>query len=121
MNAIQKLVMVSAVVLVGNCSLNEPGWAQESSYCGPMCHVPMAWQGGSGPMAWQGLGPREGHFEQMQARFVSPSTQNSAWERFRLLVLNRNPVSTPIYDRMIVNALRQVEATSLGSAAGFPE
>lgn len=61
-----------------------------SSKCGPWCHVPMAWQGGDGPMAWQGLGPRTGNFEQMRVRLSVPPGQDIQWAQFREMV-EQNP------------------------------
>ena len=61
-----------------------------SAQCGYMCHVPMAYRGGSGQMAPRGLGPVEGDFTQMKARFGITPAQEPAWQRFED-ALNRPP------------------------------
>ncbi len=64
-----------------------------SARCGYMCHVPMAYQGGSGPMAPRGLGPVAGDISQMKAHFGIRSDQEPAWAQFQE-ALNR-PLPDP--------------------------
>ena len=64
-----------------------------SAQCGYMCHVPMAYRGGSGAMAPRGLGPVEGDFAQMKAHFGIRPDQESAWAQFEE-ALNR-PIPDP--------------------------
>ena len=54
----------------------------QSTQCGYMCHVPMAYRGGSGQMSPRGLGPVEGDFTTMKARFGITPEQEPAWKRF---------------------------------------
>jgi len=64
----------------------------QSAQCGYMCHVPMAYRGGSGQMAPRGLRPVEGNFAQMKARFGITPEQEPAWQLFE------DAVTRPLQD-----------------------
>ena len=62
-----------------------------SGQCGYMCHVPMAYQGGSSAMAPRGLRPLEGDFSQMKTRFGIRPAQEAAWTNFAKVVSSPMP------------------------------
>ncbi|MBF0609614.1 MAG: hypothetical protein G8345_05935 [Magnetococcales bacterium] len=99
---ISSIVLFVLIAYLGN---NSALANVDSSQCGSLCHVPMAWQGGSGPMAWSSLGPRNGTFEQMRMKLGVPSQQ---WRPFETAVLQTDGLTSGERNQQIYRQFRQM-------------
>lgn len=87
--------------------------AERSEICGPMCHLPMAWHGGGGQMAWCAVGPKDGTFEQMTKRFAARRAHDAEWKQFQE-ALKLYPGMDR--ERAVLKAFRKFLTTHGGSA-----
>ncbi len=83
------LLAASSMVAVAGTALAGPDPTLQSTDCGFMCHMPMAHQGGGGPMAWYSLGPKSGSFQQMKARLRIRADQEADWAAFEKVVFDQ--------------------------------
>ncbi|MBF0444649.1 MAG: hypothetical protein HQL68_03605 [Magnetococcales bacterium] len=86
------LVALSIIVVFASAPAQSASVSDEqlkAGDCGFMCHVPMAYQGGGGPMAWYSLGNKSGSFQLMKLRFRIREDQEEDWAAFEKVVLDQ--------------------------------
>jgi hypothetical protein len=109
MNKINSL----SIFLIASFLIAVPSFASagpiQTADCGFMCHAPMAYHGGGGPMSWYSLGSKSGSLQQMKARFRIREDQKEVWTAFEKVVLEQAMATKMLHGKTPRTSLEKAE------------